>query len=51
VGDSPECASCSGGPATICTPINELQLAEEVHTYWAWMWKDGMPAAHNGYHY
>jgi hypothetical protein len=43
----PEYCSCSGGPATIATPVDELKPTNETHTYTAWRWKD-LPRANGG---
>jgi hypothetical protein len=44
-------ASVSGGPGTIATPVEQLQLTSETISYPAWMWKDGYARADNAYHY
>lgn len=43
--------SCSGGPATIATPIGELKPTGETVKVRCWMWNDGMAQAHNGRDY
>jgi hypothetical protein len=49
---SPEHCSCSGGPGTIITPVNELTLVPgRIESVRVWMWADGCPRAANGYDY
>jgi hypothetical protein len=43
--------SCSGGPATIATSVEELVRTDETVEITVWEWRDGIAGAHNGVHY
>ena len=45
------CASISGGPGTIATPIGELQATNKTLRIDAWQWKDGISGGGRGRYY
>lgn len=48
--NGPEFVSCSGGPATIATPVTDLKPTGETIEIIAWKWK-GLPRAGGGENY
>ena len=45
---STEFADCSGGPATIATPMSQLRATGDVIVHWAWKWGPNGAGAGNG---